>query len=133
MRSRKRTIVPCAVSGKVRAVPNKVRAFHNTYTFPAHLETRDLQQIIHSNISHAFEQVCLERGASFRQALDFFADGLAVACFREFAGTGELANVRVFGVGDDFAFFAVAERADNATRILFVRHHWRHPAELALV
>ena len=92
-----------------------------------------LQQIIHSNISHAFEQVCLERGASFRQALDFFADGLAVACFREFAGAGELANVCVFGVGDDFAFFTVAERAYDAARILFVWHHWRHAAELAFV
>ena len=56
-----------------------------------------------------------------------------MACFREFAGAGELANVRVFGVGDDFAFFAVAERADDAARILFIRHHWRHPAELAFV
>ena len=37
-----------------------------------------------------------------------------MACFREFAGAGELANVRIFGIGDDFAFFAVAERADNA-------------------
>ena len=107
------------MSGKVCAVPfadtfyMRSRAlleaytFHNTYTFPAHLETRNLQQIIHPNISHAFEQVCLERGASFRQALDFFADGLAVTCFREFAGAGELADVRVFGVGDDFALFAV--------------------------
>ena len=56
-----------------------------------------------------------------------------MACFREFAGAGELANVRVFGVGYDFAFFAVAERANNAARILFVRHHGRHSAELALV
>lgn len=56
-----------------------------------------------------------------------------MACFREFAGAGELANVGVFGVGDDFAFFAVAKRADNAARILFVRHHGRHSAEFALV
>ena len=56
-----------------------------------------------------------------------------MACFREFAGTGELANVRVFGVGDDFAFFAVAERANNAARVLFVWHHGRHAAEFALV
>ena len=107
--------------------------FHNTYTFPAHLETRDLQQIIHPYISHAFEQVRFERGASFGEALDFFADGFAVACFREFAGAGELADVGVFGVGDDFAFFAVAERADDAARILFVRDHGRHAAELAFV
>jgi len=56
-----------------------------------------------------------------------------VACFREFAGAGELADVGVFGVGDDFAFFAVAERADNAARIFLVRYHWRHPAKLAFV
>lgn len=56
-----------------------------------------------------------------------------MACFREFAGAGELADVCVFGVGYDFAFFAVAERANNAARVLFVRHHGRHPAELAFV
>ena len=56
-----------------------------------------------------------------------------MACFREFAGAGELANVGVFGVGDDFAFFAVAERADDAARILFVRDHGRHAAEFAFV
>ena len=56
-----------------------------------------------------------------------------MACFREFAGAGELADVRIFGVRDDFAFFAVAERANNAARIFFVRHHWRHAAELAFV
>lgn len=56
-----------------------------------------------------------------------------MACFREFAGAGELADVRVFGIRDDLVFFAVAERADNATRVLFVRHHGRHSAELALV
>ena len=56
-----------------------------------------------------------------------------MACFRKFAGAGELANVCVFGVGYDFAFFAVAERANNAARVLFVRHHGRHSAELALV
>ena len=56
-----------------------------------------------------------------------------MACFRKFAGAGELANVRVFGVRDDFAFFAVAERADDAARVLFVRHHGRHAAELAFV
>jgi len=56
-----------------------------------------------------------------------------VACFREFASAGELADVCVFGVGNDFAFFAVAERADDAARIFFVRYHRRHAAELALV
>ena len=56
-----------------------------------------------------------------------------MACFREFAGAGELADVRVFGIRNDFAFFAVAERADNAARVLFVRHHGRHSAELAFV
>ena len=56
-----------------------------------------------------------------------------MACFREFAGAGELADVRVFGIRDDFAFFAVAERANNAARVLFVRHHGRHAAEFALV
>ena len=56
-----------------------------------------------------------------------------MACFREFAGAGELADVRVFGIGDDLAFFAVAERANNAARVLFVRHHGRHAAEFALV
>ena len=56
-----------------------------------------------------------------------------MARFREFAGAGELANVCVFGVGYDFAFFAVAERADNAARVLFIRHHGRHATELALV
>lgn len=91
------------------------------------------QQIIHPDIPHAFEQVCFERGASFGEALDFFADGFAVARFREFAGAGELADVGVFGVGDDFAFFAVAERADDAARILFVRDHGRHATEFAFV
>ena len=56
-----------------------------------------------------------------------------MACFREFAGAGELADVGVFGVGDDFVFFAVAERADDAARIFFVRHHGWHAAEFALV
>ena len=56
-----------------------------------------------------------------------------MACFREFAGAGELADVGIFGVCDDFAFFAVAEWADNAARILFVRHHGRHAAEFAFV
>ena len=56
-----------------------------------------------------------------------------MTCFREFAGAGELANVRVFGVGDDFAFFAVAERAYDAARVLFVRHHGRHAAEFTFV
>ena len=91
------------------------------------------QQIVHPNFSHAFEQVCLERGAAFGEALDFFADGFAVACFREFASASELADVCVFGVGDDFAFFAVAERADDAARIFLVRDHGWHAAELAFV
>ena len=56
-----------------------------------------------------------------------------MACFREFAGAGELADVGVFGVGDDFAFFAVAERADDAARVLLVGHHGRHAAEFAFV
>ena len=56
-----------------------------------------------------------------------------MACFRKFAGAGELANVGVFGVGDDFAFFAVAERADDAARIFLVRYHRRHAAEFAFV
>jgi len=56
-----------------------------------------------------------------------------VACFREFAGTGELADVCVFGVGDDFAFFAVAERADDAARVLFVWDHGRHATEFTFV
>ena len=56
-----------------------------------------------------------------------------MACFREFAGAGELANVRVFGVRDDFAFFAVAKWADDTAWILFVRYHRRHAAEFAFV
>ena len=56
-----------------------------------------------------------------------------MARFREFAGAGELADVGVFGVGDDFAFFAVAERADDAARVLLVGHHGRHAAEFAFV
>ena len=56
-----------------------------------------------------------------------------MARFREVAGAGELADVGVFGVGDDFAFFAVAERADDAARIFFVRYDRRHAAELAFV
>ena len=56
-----------------------------------------------------------------------------MTCFREFAGAGELADVRVFGIRDDFAFFAVAEWANNAARVLFVRHHGRHAAEFTFV
>ena len=56
-----------------------------------------------------------------------------MACFRKFAGAGKLADVGVFGVGDDFAFFAVAKWADDAARILFVWDHWWHAAELAFV
>ena len=56
-----------------------------------------------------------------------------MACFREFAGAGEFADVGVFGVGDDFAFFAIAERADDAARVLLVGHHGRHAAEFAFV
>lgn len=56
-----------------------------------------------------------------------------MACFRKFAGAGELANVGVFGVGDDFAFFAVAEWTDDAARIFLVRYHRRHAAEFAFV
>ena len=56
-----------------------------------------------------------------------------MACLRELAGAGELADVRIFGVLDDFALFAVAQRADDAARVFFVGHHRGHPAELSLV
>ena len=38
-----------------------------------------LQQIIHPDIPHAFEEVGLEGGIALGEALDFFADTLAVA------------------------------------------------------
>ena len=67
-----------------------------------------LQQIIHSYIPHAFEEVCLEGGIALGKALDFFADRLAVARLGKFAGAGELADVGVFGVFDNLGFFAIA-------------------------
>ena len=92
-----------------------------------------LQQVVHTDVAHTFEQVRLEGGISLGEALDFFADALAVTCLRKFAGAGELADVGVFGVLDDFGFFAVAQRPDDAARVFLVGDHRRHAAEFALV
>ena len=56
-----------------------------------------------------------------------------MACLREFAGAGELADVGIFGVLDDFGLFAVAQRADNAAWVFFIGDHRGHAAELSLV